>query len=155
MAGQQRQGQPGGVQNRGPITAERVGKIALAAAGVVFVASVVVSVFVTSLQGGTVEFGDTIVNQLDDIPYEAALFGAVLWAAVTQGSKDALLKGSAVVYVGDVVSSIVATVTSEFGEVGLGTLLGPIHTIVFFVGFAMVIRLYHGKNILPGVGFRL
>ena len=155
MAGQQAQGQPGGVQNGRRIEPERVGKIALAAAGVVFVGSIVYAVFSISLQGGSVEFGDILVNQLDDIPYQAALFGAVLWAAVTQGSKDALLKGSAVVYVGDVVSNILVVVTSEFAETDLGTLLGPGYAVLFFIGFVMTIRLYHGKNILPGVGFRL
>jgi hypothetical protein len=155
MAGQQTQGQQGGVQMRGPITPERAAKIALAAAGVVFVGSVVYAVFSISLQGGSVEFGDLLVNQLDDIPYQAAVFGAVLWAAVTQGRKDALLKGSAVVYAGGLASDIVATVTSEFAETDLGTLLGPGYSVLFFLGFVMAVRLYHGKDILPGVGVRL
>ncbi|SDF14380.1 hypothetical protein [Halorientalis regularis] len=155
MVGQQTQGQPGGVQNGRRIEPERVGKIALAAAGVVFVGSVVFAVFSISLQGGSVDFGDIIVDQLDDIPYQAAVFGAVLWATMTHGSKDALLKGSAIVYVGDVVNNILVVVTNEFAETGLGTLLGPGHAVLFFLGFVMAIRLYHGKNILPGVGVRL
>ena len=155
MAGQQAQGQPGWVQTRGPITPERAGKIALAAAGVVFVGSVVYSVFSISLQGGSIDFGDLLVNHLYGIPYQAAMIGAVLWAVATQGSKDALLKGSAVVYAGDLLNSIIVATTNELVETNLGTLLGPGQSILFFVGFVMAIRLYHGKNILPGVGVRL
>ncbi|MFB6084438.1 MAG: hypothetical protein ABEJ94_09360 [Halorientalis sp.] len=155
MAGQQRQGQSGGIGTHGSITPERAGKIALAAAGVVFVGSVVYGVFSISLQGGSIDFGSLLVDQLGDVPYQAAVFGAVLWAVAARGSKDALLTGSAVVYAGDLSSSIVVIATNEFAEIDLGTLLGPGYGVLFFLGFAMAVRLYHGKDILPGVGFRL
>jgi hypothetical protein len=154
---QGQQGAPGTQTTRGrrPFTPEVVGKLAAAAALVVFVGEVVLNVVIDALRENvSADLGSVLESQLTGLPYDGFLFAAVLWIALAQGDKDSLVKGSALAYAGSLASDILGIIIYDF-EADLVTFVSPLYASFTVLGIGMVIRLYHGKTLLPWVDVRI
>lgn len=160
MAQQQPQGQPETgnpqqPQGQRPFTPGEVGKLAAVAAMLVFVGETILELLIEAIEDSPArDLGAIIESQLTGVPYDGFLFAAVLWVALAQGEKDSLLKGSALAYAGSFIGNIFSLIIFDL-EADVGTFFNPVYAVFTVLGIGMVIRLYHGKTILPGVDVTL
>jgi hypothetical protein len=146
-----------------PLRFETIVKIAVAAALVVQTLDIVL-IFVRAIvrgNAGTLDFVSVVRGQLSDIISQGALFGAVLAAYAGNTSQSMVVRLGALVFVASVLETFVDTVlVSLLNNFSpnvdiVVTLVNGLFLVTTFLGFVMVLRLFHRETILPGVDFRL
>lgn len=109
----------------------------------------------TGIDGGTIEIGNLIENQIDDIAGEVATLVGVVLVLVTAATKSGIVRGAGIAYVGSLINSVLFTVLNDYAEIDAGTFIWSLAAAFFVVGVAMVYRLLNRQTILPGVGIRI
>jgi hypothetical protein len=134
---------------------ESLAKPAIVAAVIVAVGQLVLSLLSRVINGGQIDFVNVLLDELIGILGDAALFGAVVAVFVVGTSAALLLRAGAVLYVVNLIENVLFTLNSPFGQIQPTILIGPLFTVVFFLGFVMALRVYRGETILPGVDVRV
>lgn len=141
-------------QHRSP-DLDRIVIYAVVGAVALLVGDVLLDVVTSALDGREIAFGDVLKSQLTGIASDVGLLGGAVLVFQVGGAKTGLLRGAGLAYAGWVVDSVLVVILYDFAEFDLTSLVWDLHGPLLIVAFAMVVRLYDGRTILPGVDVRL
>lgn len=144
------------MQRRQTPPVESLAKPAVVAAVLVAVAQFVLGLLNRLLRSNAgIDLVNVLLNDLIGIIGNAALFGAVLAVFAVGSTVGLLLRAGVVLYVAQLIENVLSTLNTQFAQIQPAILIGPLFTVVFFLGFVIAFRIYQGETVLPGVDIRI
>lgn len=129
-------------------------KFALVGTLVLVLGDLVLELVTSIINETDIDFVREVKFEVGDTLLWTARFAALYLVYRMAGSKDSLVRGSAIAYVGAFLHDLMGVILFEW-ELTLAGLVNNLYGVFVVIAFAAVVRLLNGQTILPGINIRL